>query len=257
MQGRVTSQGRYARRVSPLLRSAMQPRSGRPDPRHRSGSAPAGGAHGAINARVPESAPVSAAGAGRRAACKRPGPWVAGRRCHPERCIVTGMQRSSWESIEPMAPTPINRAEITASPHWQRHRASREGRQRPAAGATPRRGQLPVRIAPVRDFRSFVLTDRAAHRTGKIPSSARAKTPMATRPVFYIMYIMRSYGRFRGVVIAAASSWLSAPILRSRTSHRVSPHLVDQTGQLELGTGFSRLPRVFEDCRAPGTVTNP
>ena len=129
MQGRVTSQGRYARRVSPLLRSAMQPRSGRPDPRHRSGSAPAGGAHGAINARVPESAPVSAAGAGRRAACKRPGPWVAGPRCHPERCIVTGMQRSSWESIEPIAPTPINRAAITASPHWRRHCASREGRQ--------------------------------------------------------------------------------------------------------------------------------
>ena len=176
MQGRVTSQGRYARRVSPLLRSAMQPRSGRPDPRHRGGSAPAGGADGAINARVPESAPVSAAGAGRRAACKRPGPWVAGRRCHPERCIVTGMQRSSWESIEPMAPTPINRAAITASPHWRRHRASREGRQRPAAGATPRRGQLPVRIAPVRDFRSFVLADWTAHRTGKIPSSARAKT---------------------------------------------------------------------------------
>ena len=36
------------------------------------------------------------------------------------------------------------------------------------------------------------------------------------------LYIMRSYGCFRGVVIAAASSWLSAPILRSRTSHRVS-----------------------------------
>lgn len=63
MQGRVTSQGRYARRVSPLLRSAMQPRTGRPDPRHRGGSAPACGAHGANQ--------CTRSGVGARLGCRR------------------------------------------------------------------------------------------------------------------------------------------------------------------------------------------
>ena len=200
MQGRVTSQGRYAKRVSPLLRSAMQPRSGRPDPRHRSGSAPAGGAHGAINARVPESAPVSAAGDGRRAACKRPGPWVAGRRCHPERCIVTGMQRSSWESIEPMAPTPINRAAITASPHWRRHCASREGRQRRRS-----RSNAPARAAPSTHCTSARFQVVRAHGLGGTSHGQDSKfgegqdadghTPCFLHNVHYAKFRIRAWTR--------------------------------------------------------------